>query len=98
MLPSTDEPWGLIINEAMNFALPIITTDQVGAAYDLIKHGKNGFVYPVGQLEKLLNYLLKLLKEPDLRKKMGQSSLRIVSKWSYKEDLNSILKVLKHIV
>ncbi len=44
ILPSTTESWGLIINEAMDFGLPIITTNQVGAAPDLVRHGENGFI------------------------------------------------------
>lgn len=96
VLPSTDEPWGLIINEAMNFGLPIITTDKVGASPDLVKDGENGFIYPVGNIEKLENYLLKLVYEPELREKMGKRSLEIISRWSYKEDVEGILAALKY--
>ena len=79
VLPSTDEPWGLVINEAMNFGLPIITTDRVGAAYDLVKDGENGFIYPVGDIEKLADLLLKVLKDTELRKKMGRRSLELIA-------------------
>lgn len=97
VLPSTDEPWGLIINEAMNFGLPIITTDKVGAAPDLLKHGESGFIYPVRDIEKLASYLLKLLHEPELRKKMGECSLEIIARWSYKEDVEGILSALEYV-
>ena len=96
VLPSTDEPWGLIINEAMNFGLPIITTDKVGAAPDLVKNGENGFIYSVGDIEKLASLLLKLLQEPDLRENMGKRSLEIIDKWSYKEDIEGILAALEY--
>ncbi|MGA2418424.1 MAG: glycosyltransferase family 4 protein, partial [Candidatus Staskawiczbacteria bacterium] len=39
ILPSTDEPWGMVINEAMCFGLPIIASDKVGAAVDLVQDG-----------------------------------------------------------
>lgn len=97
VLPSTDEPWGLIINEAMNFRLPIITTDQVGAAPDLVKDGENGFIYPVGDIEKLPDCLLKLLRDFELRVKMGKRSLEIIHKWSYTEDIEGILTALEYI-
>lgn len=96
VLPSTDEPWGLVINEAMNFGLPIITTDKVGAAPDLVKNKENGFIYSVGDIEKLASLLLKLLEEPDLREKMGKRSLEIIDKWSYKEDIEGILAALEY--
>ena len=62
VLPSDDEPWGLIINEAMNFGLPIVTTEVVGSAPDLVKDGINGFIYPAGDIEKLVNCLSKVLE------------------------------------
>ncbi len=97
VLPSTDEPWGLIINEAMNFGLPIITTDQVGAGYDLVKDGENGFVYPVGDIEKLANCLLKLFQNPELKERMGKYSSEIISRWSYNEGEEGILNALEYI-
>jgi glycosyltransferase involved in cell wall biosynthesis len=97
VLPSTDEPWGLVINEAMNFGLPIITTDKVGAFPDLVKSGEIGFIYPVGDIEELAKCLLKLLKDSELRKKMGKHSLEIISKWSFREDAEGILAALEYI-
>lgn len=97
VLPSSDESWGLVINEAMNFGLPIITTDKVGAAPDLVKHEENGFIYPVGDIEKLAEYLSKLLQEPELREKMRRRSLEIIAKWSYREDIEGILAALQYI-
>lgn len=97
VLPSTDEPWGLIINEAMNFGLPIIATDQVGATPDLVKDGENGFVYPVGNIERLADCLIRLLKDYQLRERMGKSSLEIINKWSYKEDLKGIVAALDYV-
>jgi len=97
VLPSTNEPWGLIINEAMNFGLPIITTNQVGAAPDLVRHGENGFIYHVGDVEKLGDRLLELLSDKENRMRMGQKSLDIISKWSYEEDIEGILSALKYL-
>jgi len=38
------ESWGLVINEAISMSLPVITTKAVGAAYDLVIDGYNGFI------------------------------------------------------
>ncbi len=97
VLPSTDEPWGLVINEAMNFGLPVITTDKVGAAPDLVKHGGNGFIYPAGDIEKLASYLIRLLQDSHLREKMGKRSLEIIDRWSFKEDMEGILAALEYL-
>ena len=42
VLPSHFEPWGLVINEAMNAGKPVIVSDCVGAAPDLVQTGRNG--------------------------------------------------------
>jgi glycosyltransferase involved in cell wall biosynthesis len=97
VLPSTDEPWGMVINDAMNFGLPVVTTDQVGAAPDLVKHGENGFIYPVGDIDKLAGYLSRLIHDDDLREKMGKRSLEIISKWGLDEDCDGIVSALKYV-
>jgi len=48
VVPSLYEPWGLVVHEGLAHGLPVIVTDQVGAADDLIDRGTNGFVVPTG--------------------------------------------------
>ena len=50
VLPSRSETWGLVLNEAMLFQLPVIASSMVGATEDLIDTGKNGFVFDVGDV------------------------------------------------
>ena len=46
-MPTGKEPWGLVINEAMNQGLPVIATEAVGAAAGgLVQAGVNGFIVP----------------------------------------------------
>jgi len=47
-LTSSFEPWGLVCNEAMNFGLPLVVSDHVGAGPDLVIPGQTGFIYPLG--------------------------------------------------
>jgi len=53
ILPSSGEPWGLVVNEALGFGLRVIASDQVGAAYDLLTP-ETGQTYPVGDVDALL--------------------------------------------
>lgn len=55
------EAWGLTINEALEFGLPVVTTDAVGAAYDLI-NSKNGIVVPNGCTIELREAIETILK------------------------------------
>ncbi|RKX93558.1 MAG: glycosyltransferase family 1 protein, partial [Spirochaetes bacterium] len=97
VLPSSFEPWGLVINEAMCYGLSIIATDKVAATTDLVHHGENGFIYPAGDIEALANCLLKLIQDGELRKNMGKRSFEIISRWSYVEDIKGIMAALDYV-
>ena len=51
VLPSTSEPWGLVVNEAMVCGLPVIVSDRCGCVPDLVHDGQNGFVFDPGRSE-----------------------------------------------
>lgn len=53
VLPSRQEVWGLVINEALACGVPVLTTDVVGAAPDLVVHGKNGYIVPAKNVQSL---------------------------------------------
>ncbi len=44
MCSGMGETWGLSVNEAMNFALPVVITETCGCSNDLIDEGENGFI------------------------------------------------------
>ena len=96
VLPSRFEPWGLVVNEAMCFSLPVIVSDQVGAGGDLVKGEKNGYIFPAGDIKALSNFLKDLLKDETKQLKFGQNSKEIINKWSYKEDTIGIVNCLKN--
>jgi glycosyltransferase involved in cell wall biosynthesis len=53
VVPSLYEPWGLVVHEGLASGLPVIATDQVGAADDLIGREVNGYVVAAGAAEEL---------------------------------------------
>jgi glycosyltransferase involved in cell wall biosynthesis len=97
VLPSGHEPWGLALNEGMCVGLPVIASDAVGAAPDLVRHGENGFVYPAGDIDALARALGILLADPNRRRQMGDRSREIVAAFSYEADLRGILEALHHV-
>jgi glycosyltransferase involved in cell wall biosynthesis len=83
VLPSAyDETWGLVINEAMNFSLPIIVSDQVGCAADLVRSGWNGFVVPKDDTRALADSIQRLVSDASLRASFGANSLQRVNGYS----------------
>src|SRR6185295_13276085 len=53
VLPSRHEPWGVVVNEAMAAGLPVVLSDRVGAAPDLLVDGANGRLFPAGDAGRL---------------------------------------------
>jgi hypothetical protein len=53
VVPSYFEPWGLVVHEGLAYGLPVIATDQVAAADDLVESGVNGYVVSAGSHEEL---------------------------------------------
>jgi len=83
VLPSAfHETWGLVVNEAMNFKLPIVVSDQVGCGRDLVKDGWNGFTFPHDDTEALADRLLRVLQDAELRKTMGANSAALVAHYT----------------
>jgi glycosyltransferase involved in cell wall biosynthesis len=81
VLPSTKhtgEVWDLVLNEAMTFAKPIVTTTAAGSSYDLVKNSVNGFIVKEGDEHALYNAIKTLLKDPEKAKKMGLESKKII--------------------
>ncbi len=70
--PDFREPWGLVANEAMNQAVPIIATDAVGAAAGgLVRHERNGLVVPAGDAAALASAMRRLHDDTQLRGTLG---------------------------
>ena len=73
VLPTREDIWGLVINEAMAYGLPVITTDRCVAGLELVEEGVNGSIVPVEDAAALAGKMKELLSS-DLEK-MGTASL-----------------------
>lgn len=94
VLPSAREPWGLVVNEAMNAARPVICSDRIGAAPDLIQDGQTGYVYRFGHLDALATALRKTLSDPAHAASMGQKALDRVNGWGFEQDVAGLKAAL----
>ncbi|HEX3911717.1 MAG TPA: glycosyltransferase family 4 protein [Solirubrobacteraceae bacterium] len=78
------EPWGLVINEAMNRGLPVIASDAVGAAAGgLVRDGVNGLVVPAGESDALAHAILRLSEDRQLRARLGAQAAQDVGAYTY---------------
>lgn len=95
-LPSAGpgETWGLAINEAMAAGKAIIASDKAGGTVDLVKEGVNGYVFVSNDMEELTDKLSTLITHPTLIRSFGEQSRAIISRWSFKQQANQIIKTL----
>jgi glycosyltransferase involved in cell wall biosynthesis len=97
IMPSIAEPWGLVLNEAMCCQCAILASDEVVAAKDLVQNGVNGFIFKAGNVADLTYYLSKILSDSELISAMGLNSAKLISKWSYREDIQAIKDVILYL-
>jgi glycosyltransferase involved in cell wall biosynthesis len=78
------EPWGLVVNEAMNQSLPVIASDAVGAvAGGLVRDGRNGLVVPAGDAHALAHAMARLALDAPLRERLGATGAGDVQAYSH---------------
>jgi glycosyltransferase involved in cell wall biosynthesis len=78
------EPWGLVVNEAMDRGLAVIASDAVGAAAGgLVRDGRNGLVVPAGDSRALAEAMVRLAADPELRGGMGRAGAEDVRAYSH---------------
>lgn len=82
VLTSESEGMPCATLEAMACGLPVVTTDVPGNQ-EIVHEGKNGFLVPVGDTEKLAQALAWLIRDPALRRRMGTESRRIVQPYDW---------------
>ena len=65
-MPTREDVWGLVVNEALSYGLPVISSDQCGAALELINDGENGYIVPADDPDALADAIEKAFSE-DIR-------------------------------
>ena len=77
------EPWGIVINEAMNQGCPVVATDAVGAAMGgLVENGINGLIVPEKDSFALRHTLETILTNDQIRQSMGEAARRKIEGWT----------------
>ena len=90
-LLSQRETWGVVVNEAAACGLPLVLSDRVGAAADLLQDGVNGSLVPAGSIDAAADALVRLTADPVARLAAGAESRRIVAGWGYAPSVDAFV-------
>jgi glycosyltransferase involved in cell wall biosynthesis len=91
--PALQEQWGLVVNEACAAGLPILGSCTVGACYEIVLDGENGFLFDPNSKQEITQSLLKMHQLPkNTRCEMGQLSKQIVTKCSPQKFAEGLLQ------
>jgi glycosyltransferase involved in cell wall biosynthesis len=93
---STQEQWGLVVNEAMAAGLPVIVSNRCGCFEDLVIQGVNGFGFDPTNQQELTDLMLKMSSGKVDLAVMGEASLKHIQKYSPDYFAQGLMKALEY--
>jgi glycosyltransferase involved in cell wall biosynthesis len=97
-LLSGREPWAVVVNEAAACGLPLVLSDRVGAAHDLLRDGENGTLLSAGDVDAAAAALRTLASDRDLRLAQGARSRELARDWGYGPSVDGFLAAVREAV
>lgn len=90
ILPTREDCFGLVINEAMAASMPVISSCYADGAYDLVIDGENGYIVNPYDSVKFANTIDKLIANDELVEKMGKASFETINRFSFDKTSEAI--------
>jgi len=100
VLPSygLGETWGLAVNEAMCMSLPVIVSDHVGCAQDLVYNYKNGLIFKAGDVSQLADCVRETCRDKKRLKQWGDESKRVIGSYNYVKATEGLRNALNYVL
>jgi glycosyltransferase involved in cell wall biosynthesis len=97
VLPSQREGFGRVVAEAEAMEIPVVVSNA-GGLVEVVEHGKTGFTFNWGSEREMLEHLIRLCDDPDLRIRMGKEGRKLVeSHFSQEIMVRKITDVYKKV-
>ena len=98
ILPSFEEVWGLVVNEALAIGLYVLSSKYAGASYDLIKEGWSGDVFDPHNIEEIVKLIIQAKgKIKDIRKRREVISQHTCRDFSIGRSAEAFFRMIKEI-
>lgn len=98
VLPSRYDGWGVVVNQALGAGLPVVCSDAVGAAEDLVEPDGNGYLFASGNAGELENRLVRLVDSEDRLRAFSQRSLELSRRITPRQGAADWVRILREIV
>ena len=96
-LNSRGDTWGLVINEAMSYGLPVVSSDKCYAALALIENDVNGYVVEVDSIAAFRDRIRFLLENDDLANQMGDNNIKKMQEYTLEKMAETEINVLREM-
>lgn len=98
ILPSTYEPFAVVVNEAMCCGCPVMASNRVGAARDLVTPIAPDFVFPAGNVEALAEKLAGALRNPRRLRELRDAVIAHIKTWSPERNIEATVEAIEAAV
>jgi glycosyltransferase involved in cell wall biosynthesis len=88
----------VVVNEAAACGLPLVLSDRVGAAHDLLRDGVNGVLVPAGDVDAASDALRRLAADRELRLAWGARSRELAQDWGYGSSVEGFSRAVHEAV
>jgi glycosyltransferase involved in cell wall biosynthesis len=97
VLPSTNEPFGRVVVEAMACGVPVIAT-RSGGVPEIITHLQNGMLVPENDAEAISVAIMKILHDESLKKRIVEEGLKQAERFSMDLHIEQMVKVFNDVM
>ena len=87
----------MVVNEAAACGLPLVVSDRVGAAFDLVVDGRNGALVPADDPRAAGEAIRALAADPERRRAAGEASREIMRDWGYEPSIENLVRVARRV-
>jgi glycosyltransferase involved in cell wall biosynthesis len=95
LFPTSDDPWGVVANEACATGLPVVVTPHAGVVGELVIDQVNGHVIPL-DLQRWAQAVADLLTQPDTYARMSAQSLELVKGYTYAHAAQGLIAGIRY--
>jgi glycogen synthase len=98
VVPSRYEPFGMVVLEGMLYGLPIVAA-AVGGPAEILEQGRTGLLFPPGDVQALSTALMRLLKDVNQRRQIGQAAaIEVRRNWLWSRRVIEMLDVYDELL